>query len=252
MEIVFLGVGEACDVRHPNSSLLLRNLEDGGSVMLDCGFNVPHQYFQVSEDPDEMKALWISHFHGDHFFGVPLMLLRFWEMARNRPLAILGQTGVKEKVLQALELAYPGFSARLQYELKFMELEPGVCLNKEGLIWRAAENEHSQRSLSVRIDAGKKSLFYSGDGRPTEATVALADKCDLVIHEAFRITGETSGHGTVQGSIDFARRAGAANLALVHVERQDRLHRRQQIEELLQGAKELHAFLPEPGDIFRL
>ena len=108
MEIQFLGVGEACDEEHPNTSLLVTTSK-GGSFLLDCGFTTPHIYFGLHRQVDELDAVWISHFHGDHFFGIPLLLLRFWEMGREKRLIIAGQDGVKEKVHSAMELAYPGF-----------------------------------------------------------------------------------------------------------------------------------------------
>ena len=80
--------------------------------MLDCGFTVPSLYWQQTSDQDDLDALWISHFHGDHFFGVPALLLRLWEMKRSKPLAIVSQTGVERIVTQAMELAYPGFFAK--------------------------------------------------------------------------------------------------------------------------------------------
>ena len=93
--------------------------------MLDCGFTVPSLYWQQTSDPDDLDSLWISHFHGDHFFGVPALLLRFWEMKRIKPLAIVSQTGIAGIVTQAMELAYPGFFEKLTYLVVFHEIEPG-------------------------------------------------------------------------------------------------------------------------------
>jgi ribonuclease BN (tRNA processing enzyme) len=92
MQIHFLGVGEACDGNQPNTSILLKpDIEDtAGRILLDCGFSVPHQYFSLDPSPEELEILWISHFHGDHFLGTPLLLLWFWEMGRQKSLHILG------------------------------------------------------------------------------------------------------------------------------------------------------------------
>ena len=84
-------------------------------------------------------------------------------------------------------------------------LAPGMGLNAYfaftvvqgmGFTWQAAENEHSQRSLAIRIDHGPKSLFYSGDGRPTRDTLALARHCQVIVHEAFHLGGATPGDQT--------------------------------------------------------
>jgi ribonuclease Z len=254
MRVTFLGVGEACDERVPNTSLLVQTQVEGQqkSVMLDCGFTVPSLYWQTTSDPDDLDALWISHFHGDHFFGVPALLLRLWEMKRSKPLAIVSQTGVEKTVIQAMELAYPGFFAKLRYPVVFHEVEPGQRMLIAGLEWSTAQSIHGQRNLAVRIEDGRNSIFYSGDGLFSPATLSLARACSLVVHEAFRLDPLTPGHGTVRQCIDFAREAGAALLALVHVQREERRDRHQDILGLLHDIRDLHVVLPEPGETLEL
>jgi ribonuclease Z len=251
MEMVFVGVGEACDERLPNTALLVRTEAAGirRSLLLDCGFTAACRYWRHTNDADELDALWISHFHGDHFFGIPVLLLRFWEMKRHKPLLLLGQSGVQKVVETTMDLAYPNFRGKLEYPLEFVELDTDKPMALLGLTWQTAENEHSQRSLAIRIDNGPESLFYSGDGRPTRETLALARHCQVIVHEAFRLTGDTSGHGSVQGCLEFARAAHCETLALVHVQRDERRVRLRDIVQLVDGVQEFHALLPEPDDI---
>ena len=187
MEIHFLGVGEACDGKQPNTSILLKTDagETAGRILLDCGFSVPHQYLSLNPSAEELEILWISHFHGDHFLGTPLLLLWFWEMNRSNPLNIIGPPGVKVKIEQALELAYPNLISRLGYSLLFHEIIPEKQLHISGSTFNAAYNEHSQPCLSLRLELHEKSIFYSGDGRPTPMTRSLANGCDIIIHEAY-------------------------------------------------------------------
>ena len=85
--VTFLGVGEACDERLPNTSVLIQpQNKETGSLLLDCGFTVPASFFAYNQDPEDLSAIWISHFHGDHFFGLPLLLLRLYEEGRRAPL----------------------------------------------------------------------------------------------------------------------------------------------------------------------
>lgn len=250
MEILFLGVGEACDDRYPNTSLYI-TCASGQRFLLDCGFTTPHLYFSHTDNQEELDGVWISHFHGDHFFGIPLLLLRFWEMGRKKDLIIAGQHALREKVLTAMELAYPNFLERLEYRLLFVEIEPGQVQNVKDTRWQVEENIHSQRALSLRIDDGEHSLFYSGDGRPTQGTEILAQGCDLVVHEAFWLHKEVQNHGNVLSCLEFARKAGVKNLALVHLERSCRKQEKEQVMRFLQGHP-FHVFLPEPGEIFSL
>jgi ribonuclease BN (tRNA processing enzyme) len=254
MKALFVGVGEACDERLPNTSVLVRS-EAGGqavSALLDCGFTAAHRYFLYATDPDELDVLWISHFHGDHFFGTPALLLRFWEMGRRKPLLVLGQAGVEEIIRGAMELAYPGFLKKLEFPLECVEIKSGERREALGCIWRCAEGVHGRRNLALRIDDGARSIFYSGDGQPTPETLALAKGCDLVIHEAFTVHEMIGGHNSAAGSVDFALRAGARKLAAVHVRRDIRKERLGEILATLAAAQGLEATLPEPGDVVEI
>ena len=249
MEVVFLGVGEAFDENLPNTSLLVRQDTDepGATLLLDCGFTVPPRFWAESPDPDELDGIWISHFHGDHFFGIPALLVRFWEEKRSKPLTFLGQKGVESRVRDCLDLAYPGFNGKLTFEARFMEVEPGNDIVFEGFTLRTAENGHSMRDLALRIDAGGKSLYYSGDGRPTAEGASLARGADLVIQEAFHPETEFPGHGTALGAIDMAGKCGAARLALVHVNRDARDVLVRDLDKLASPFSGIHVRVPEPG-----
>lgn len=249
MQIHFLGVGEACDERCPNTSLHV-TAGNGQRFLLDCGFTTPHLYFANYREPDELDAVWISHFHGDHFFGMPLLLLRFWEMDRRKKLIIAGPRETREKIAAAMELAYPDFMARLRYPLDFVVIEPGHVRAIAGTSWSSAENVHSRRCLALCIDDGSHRIFYSGDGRPTRETEALARGCDLIVHEAFRLDEDVENHGSVRGCLEFANRAGVKHLALVHVQRNCRETAEKTVAGLARDG--LHVFLPGPGELFSL
>lgn len=249
VEVIFIGVGEACDPMYPNTSLLVKN--DEQQVLLDCGFSTPPLFFKSSASGDELDGLWISHFHGDHFFGTPLLLLRFWEMGRSRLFTIMGRPGVAEIIRRAMDLAYPNMYSRLGFPIEFIELEPGAKVAAAGFSWQAAVNDHPEPCLAIRVEQAGKALFYSGDGRPTPESLQLARGCDLVVHEAFRASGETPGHGTISGCLDFARRAGVANLALLHIQRNERREKLPEIRAAIAGSG-LNVLLPEPGETFKL
>ncbi|MEN6437951.1 MAG: ribonuclease Z [Syntrophobacter sp.] len=251
MIIKFLGVGEAFDETLSNTSIWVRaeGAESGkSSVLLDCGFTAPPSFWRNCQDPDELDAIWISHFHGDHFFGIPALLTRFWEMGRKKTLLIAGQEGVEQIILKTTRLAYASIMDKFAFELQFREIEPGESVRTAGLSWRTALNGHSRRDLALRLDSGGKSVFYSGDGLATPETLTLALGCDLIIHEAFRLDQNIPNHGNILSCIDFARLAGARSLALVHVERNERRNRREEILRVIADVKDPRVFMPEPEE----
>ena len=105
MRAVFAGVGEAVDERLPNTSILLES--QGHRLLLDCGFTAAHTLFAAAPDAaTTLRGVFISHFHGDHWFGLPALLSRLMVEGRTAPLAIVGLPGVEEKVRGLVPLAY--------------------------------------------------------------------------------------------------------------------------------------------------
>jgi ribonuclease BN (tRNA processing enzyme) len=243
MHIQFIGVGEACDPLHCNTSVLVS--ANDRQILLDCGFSVPHHFFAGQDDPDRLDAVYLSHFHGDHFFGIPLLLLRFWEMGRSKKLVIVGQKECPEKVKTAMELAYPGFIDDIGYPLEFIILQADSSADILDLHWRATLSLHSQTNLGLRLDGKAGSIYYSGDGRPTETVAELAAGVDCIIHEAFRMENEIQNHGSIRSSIALWEATGAKRLALVHLERTFRKTQSGDIAKLLERHPDL--MLPEEG-----
>jgi ribonuclease BN (tRNA processing enzyme) len=244
MEILFLGVGEACDSRHGNSSVLITT--KSSTILLDCGFSVPHQFFKYCDDPDCLDSIWVSHFHGDHFFGLPLLLLRFWEMGRTRSLRFIGQQELEEKTITALELAYPGFSKKLHFLLEFHTITPTSPLLIEDLQLQAAQSNHSLCNYGLLVDDGSQRLYYSGDGRPTAANRRLAHGCDLALHEAFTLNDSIPGHGSINGCLQLMEKENIKQLALLHIERKTRQAQKATIKQLIK--QHPGALLPKDGD----
>lgn len=253
MRVQFIGVGEAFDERYPNTSMLVSFGGPGKElhVLLDCGFTAAAAYYTFSSVGADLDAVWISHFHGDHFLGLPLLMLRFWEEGRTKPLIILGQAGVESKVWAAFELAYPGFRQRIQYPVSCIEAAPGRILELLDARWSFALNAHSDTSpcSAMRLDAEGASVFYSGDGQPTAESALLAQGVRLLIHEAYGLEADTPGHGGVPGCLDLAEKVQAEKLALVHVNRRVRREHASAIRSMLAQALGKRGFLPEPGDV---
>ena len=244
MKLTFLGVGEACDPGHGNTSFQVVTAK-GIHLLCDCGFTIPHTYFATCTDAEELNLVWISHFHGDHFFGMPLLLLRLWEMGRRRPLTVCGQRGVGDCVMRAMELAFPGFVPQMSYAVNFIEIEPGEIREVAGLTMQTVETAHLQRNLGLLLDDGERKLYYSGDGQPTPGVTELIRQCDFAVHEAFMLTDELPYHGSITGCLQLLEKSGRCNVALVHLEHKFRREQAMVISGLLQANP--HLILPERG-----
>jgi ribonuclease BN (tRNA processing enzyme) len=244
VDLFFVGVGEACDSEHGNTSVLVTT----GTVriLLDCGFSVPHHYFHTFDNSPDLDYIWISHLHVYHFLGLPLLFLRLWQMERSTPLIVVGQEGIADKVRGCLEMAYPGFEDKLSFELGFHTVRPGESTDIGGLHWTTAPTAHSQFNLGLRLDDGDTSIYYSGDGRITDPVRELVPGCDLVIHEAFTLQDRYPYHGSIESCLQLAQQADIDKIALVHL---DRDCRRGQAGEISDKMRQYPgAFLPLGGD----
>ena len=246
MRVTFVGVGEAFDETLANTSLLAES--DTGSILLDCGFSAAPSFWALAERPLELDGVYLSHFHADHWFGLPALLVRSLEEGRTRPLTVLGQPGVEAKVRSLMELAYAGTLGKAKFDLRFTECEPGRAVELAGFRLSFAPCAHSVPCLAVRVERGDASLFYSGDGPPTEETRALATGCSLAVQEAFSLDPVKPAHGTLDASLAFARETGAGMLALVHVNRRVRREEHGTILARLDKISFCKMCLPEPGE----
>jgi ribonuclease BN (tRNA processing enzyme) len=256
MRVVFVGVGEAFDEGLANTSLFVAGLagESRRTVLLDCGFTAGAAFFACPaiapadrrEGPD---AVWISHFHGDHFLGLPWLIARLHEQGRARPLVVHGGTGVAAKVLAALDLAYPNLREKLAFEIVGIEARPGEAFELAGFGARTALTGHGAPCLGLRLETRLGALYYGGDGPMTAKGLELASGCSLAVLEAYGLEAGVPGHGCVPEAVEAAEAAWVEALAVVHVRREVRRDRGDAIRRMLTDAS-IRAFLPEPGEVF--
>ena len=219
MKVTFLGTGDSCDPVRKNLSVLIE--EQGRAHMLDCGFSSAHGYLARSAHI-RLESIWISHFHGDHFLGIPQLILHFYMQRRTEPLSILSGPSGKEKILNALHLAYPELATKLSFPLTFTELQPGRIYEHSGLTWQCAPVIHSQSALGLQICSSTRSIYYSGDGKATNESAELMQNCDLVIHEAFSLKPNAPYHFSIDESLLLAEKLSLPRLALVHLNQETR------------------------------
>ena len=248
MKVIFSGVGEAFDENLANTSILVQSIDPKFSLLLDLGFTAASAYWQVNPNPLSLDAIWISHFHGDHFFGLPALLLRFYEHKRTKPLTIIGQPTIQDLVFTSVDLAYPSLWPKLTYEIDFIEVGPGNPTHLPPFSLNFAPTDHPQPCLGIKISSDNGSIFYTGDGRPTKECLCLARECDLIICEAYTLDDLVPGHNNVQTAMGFARKARARSLALVHLQRDVRKKYDLTIKKILQANNDIRGYLPEPGD----
>lgn len=253
MRIVFCGVGEAFDEHLPNISIWIQDKDkaDAGGILLDCGFTGAAAFWSMHPDPLELDAVWISHLHGDHFFGLPQLCIRFHEHGRSKPLQIYGGPGIARAVAEAVELAYPGKWSSLGFYVDCREVEPGENFHIYGYQAQTVPVQHPVACLGLFLSLGSKTVFYTGDGRVDPKHIEEIRDCDLAICEAFCLERDMYGHSSVLQVLDLARTAGVKQVALVHMQRDERRRYQDMLPDYLEKSG-VQGFLPQPGDVLDL
>jgi ribonuclease Z len=124
LDLVFLGTsGSAPTAQRAPSALLLRR--GGERLLFDCGEGTQRQLLRSSVGLIELREVFVSHFHADHYLGLPGMLKTFSLRGRELPLTVYGPPGLNE-LFAALRRIF----GKLTYELELVELRPGDVLER--------------------------------------------------------------------------------------------------------------------------
>jgi ribonuclease Z len=139
LSVAFLGTGGAVpSARRSTASVLVTR--GGERLLFDCGEGTQRQ-MQRSLGLVQVDAIYFTHFHADHFLGLPGLLKTYDLTERERPLTIYGPRGLRD-LIQSLGRVI----GRVGYKLDLVELEPGDAIPGDGAEVRAFPVEHSVRA----------------------------------------------------------------------------------------------------------
>jgi len=249
MKIIFLGVGEAFDENLANSSVLV--LSDNTNLLLDCGCSIPQQLWRFNKDQSFLDAVYISHTHADHYFGIPSLFYRMHQRKREKPLTVIGQKGIEKLIKELMEFAYKDIFSKFEFKIDFIEVEQGQTIQFNELKLSFAETEHSIDNLALKIDNGEKSFCYSGDGMFNIKTEELYKNSDLVIHEAYLLNEKEEGHACITDLIEMAERNNVKCLAFIHISRDIRKEKLESIKKMIFN-KKVKVLVPNPLEEYEL
>lgn len=165
-EVQFIGTSDAFGAGgRRQSAVLLR--APGGSVLIDCGATTGSGLHALGIDPDEIESIVVSHFHGDHFGGIPLLLLSaLYEQRRTRPLRVAGPRGIESRVRSLASAMSHSLEDRdWTFDLRFEELPAGRRVALGPVEVESFETHHSPDSLphGLILETGAERIAYSGD-----------------------------------------------------------------------------------------
>jgi len=161
---------------------------DHAPVLLDCGATSLTALRQAGLDPGEIAAVFVSHLHGDHFGGLPFLILDGQFSRRAAPLLIAGPPGTQQRLTEAMECLFPGSTqVRRRFEVRVAELSPGRTQRVAGLTVHAFQASHPSGApaLILRLAVGGTVIAYTGDTAWTPIIAEASKDADLLIAEAY-------------------------------------------------------------------
>ncbi|MGI0053208.1 MAG: ribonuclease Z [Thermoplasmata archaeon] len=151
MQLTFLGTAGSWPTKERNASSIA--LEVGRElILLDCGEGTQRQLFHSSRSFMRVRRIFLSHFHGDHFLGLPGLIQSMGLNHRTEPLDLYGPPDSREVLERVLTLGY----FTLKFPVEIHPLAPGATVELEGYSVRAAEADHPVPSLAFRVEEGVK------------------------------------------------------------------------------------------------
>lgn len=142
IDLLFLGTGSAVPTSHRNLSGVA--LQRQGEIFLfDCGEGTQTQFRRAGLKPGKLRYIFISHFHGDHLFGLPGLLTSLQMAGLQQEVQLFGPKGLAEYIRFHQNLCSFGFD----YALRVHEIEEQT----PPVIWQAREYHVEWRPLQHRI-----------------------------------------------------------------------------------------------------
>jgi ribonuclease BN (tRNA processing enzyme) len=220
MRLQFLGSGDAFGSGGRFNTCFYVDRKAGG-FLIDCGASSLIAIRKFGIDPNRIATVFISHLHGDHFGGLPFLILDAQFYSRRRaPLALVGPPGLKDRLAQLMELLFPGSSTvERKFTTEIREIEAGqtVVINGVAVTAYPAEHPSGAPPFALRLACDGKVIGYTGDTEWTENLLAVGRDADLLIAEALFFERRVKYHLDYASLKANMARIGAKRVILAHM-----------------------------------
>lgn len=223
MRLTILGSGDAFSGggRLPSCYLL----ETGeATFLLDCGPSVLPALKRAGRSSNDFETIVISHLHGDHFGGLPFLLIdAIYPAQRTKPLTLVGPPGLEARFRLACEVFYPRvLDTPRAFPIRFVEIGaetahrlaalPGVALT-------AYEVNHfsGSPSYALRFETGDKVFAFSGDAGWGENVVRAGHAADLYLLECYQYDMKLGMHLDYATIAEHFETIAARQIVLTHM-----------------------------------
>ena len=145
LDVVFLGTaGSMPTARRSPTALVVRR--GGERLLFDCGEGTQRQFLRSTLGLVDLTEVFLTHFHADHYLGLPGMLKTFSLRGRELPITIYGPPGLDD-----LFASLGKIFGRLSFPVELETLRPGDSLERDGYLLETFATEHGVSALGYAL-----------------------------------------------------------------------------------------------------
>jgi ribonuclease BN (tRNA processing enzyme) len=177
--------------RYQTCIALAEGAQAGPTVLIDCGATAMTALREQRVDPNEIRTVVVSHLHGDHFGGLPFLILDGQFRHRTEDLTVIGPPGTSGRLDAAMETLFPGSTGvQRRFEVRVLEHDHGRPRSLGDWRCTAFEVRHASGApaYALRVDGPTSSRAYSGDTEWTDTLLEASDDVDLFLCEGYSPT----------------------------------------------------------------
>jgi ribonuclease BN (tRNA processing enzyme) len=220
MQLRFVGCGDALG-SGGRSNTCFHVTGAHVNFLIDCGASSLPALKRLNIARDDIDLILITHFHGDHFGGLPFLLLDAQFTRRTRPLTIAGPEGIETRLTQVMEALFENSSRTKQrFDLSVVALKPGQARTFGAVTvtpFPVVHGESGGPFLAYRVEAEGRIIAYSADTEWTETLIPAARHADLFIAEAYYYDKIVKNHLSLTTLETHLPEINAKRLVLTHM-----------------------------------
>jgi ribonuclease BN (tRNA processing enzyme) len=220
MQLRFVGCGDALG-SGGRFNTCFHVTGDSVNFLIDCGASSLPALKRLGIAREAIDLILITHFHGDHFGGLPFLLLDAQFTRRARPLVIAGPVGIETRLANLMEALFEHSSKTKQrFDLSVIALEPEQSRTfgeVKVTPYPVVHGESGGPFLAYRIEAEGRVIAYSADTEWTETLIPAARGADLFIAEAYYYDKIVKNHLSLKTLEAHLPAINAKRLVLTHM-----------------------------------